>query len=451
MQYPTEPVDKKRGAKSARKSLEPELKVTARKAGKCNDPLSEDECESQNATSQPGEAESAVANSTKQSKGPPLPQPSQAELIALREQSTLRAIAYIRRALLRGREADFRNSGGDIIFLLRNAIFKGTGNVRRLADECVRRMMERWDKLEDIVVEEYTDFGELLVATECLHAKQEMHYDKYWPTIERQIELTRISLTNKCCEDMLRFDVAQHAQVSMLPVNSKLEYCFTCGQFARENGHAAYCEHPKCLDRKIPLQPSTAFDSLCEAVVWTSIFRRLGISPMQLTDNSARLEDCLSLVRPARPYKSQSVLGKELFQQQCYYITHLLFILSEWGGVNLSRQEASPHCHLFIEELSFLHANMDVVIRNKDPELVGEFLQSLWILGVKDSDQQMVKGHAYLLQSEKASASMNGCWVASSQDFRTKYHAAYCGVIGLAPFEYTKGKAMETELIQYFN
>ena len=417
LQYPTEPVDKKRGKKD----------------------------ESESASEEKPDWAASIEDLPES-----MPQPSQEVLVAMREKSTLRAIQYIRRALLRGRETDFRNSGGDIIFLLRNAIFKGRGDVSRMADECVRRMIERWDKLDDILVEEYTDSGELLVSSECLHAKLEMHYRQQWPTLERQIELTKLSLSNKCCDDMLRFDVAQHAQMQALPINYKKEYCRACGQYARENGHASYCEHPKCVDQRIELSSSTAYDSLCEATVWTSIFRQMNIPVMRLTDNDATLEDCLALVKCARPYHSQAKLGRELFNQQCYYITHLLFILSEWGGVNLSCQAASPLRHLFIEELTFLYSNMDVVIRNKDPELVGEFLQSLYILGLRDTDHQMIKGHAFLLQTEKNNAALNGNWVASSQDFRTKYHAAYCGVIGLAPFKYTEGAKMEPQFAPFF-
>jgi hypothetical protein len=108
---------------------------------------------------------------------------------------------------------------------------------------------------------------------------------------------------------------------------------------------------------------------MCEAVVWTNVFREIGLAPMHTSDTSASINDVFKLIRQLRPYQSLRRLGRDSYQSQCYFITHLTFILSGWGAIKLVPRS------LFIEEYLFLTSNMDVVIAMKDPELVGEFLQ----------------------------------------------------------------------------
>lgn len=86
-----------------------------------------------------------------------------------------------------------------------------------------------------------------------------------------------------------------------------------------------------------------------------------------------------------------------------------------------------------MEEYLFLVSNMDVVIRMKDAELVGEFLQALHILDTPHDHPAMQKGYHFLIGAEKK-GKMRGNWVPSSAPFYQRYHAAYCGIIGLAEF-----------------
>jgi len=86
-----------------------------------------------------------------------------------------------------------------------------------------------------------------------------------------------------------------------------------------------------------------------------------------------------------------------------------------------------------VEEYLFLLSNMDVVIRMKDAELVGEFLQALHILDTPHEHPVMQKGYHFLIGAEKK-GKMRGNWVPSSAPFYQRYHAAYCGIIGLAEF-----------------
>ena len=90
---------------------------------------------------------------------------------------------------------------------------------------------------------------------------------------------------------------------------------------------------------------------------------------------------------------------------------------------------------LFVEEYLFLLSSMDVCVAMQDPELVGELLQALHILATPHSHPAMQKGYHFLLGAEKP-GKMRGNWVPTSGSFYQKYHAAYCGIIGLAEFTF---------------
>lgn len=96
-----------------------------------------------------------------------------------------------------------------------------------------------------------------------------------------------------------------------------------------------------------------------------------------------------------------------------------------------------------MEEYLFLLSNMDVVIRMKDAELVGEFLQALHILDTPHDHPAMQKGYHFLIGAEKK-GKMRGNWVPSSAPFYQRYHAAYCGIIGLAEFVFDPSESVHT-------
>eukprot|EP00472_Partenskyella_glossopodia_P012753 CAMPEP_0197538960 /NCGR_PEP_ID=MMETSP1318-20131121/61191_1 /TAXON_ID=552666 /ORGANISM="Partenskyella glossopodia, Strain RCC365" /LENGTH=141 /DNA_ID=CAMNT_0043097527 /DNA_START=143 /DNA_END=565 /DNA_ORIENTATION=- len=109
-----------------------------------------------------------------------------------------------------------------------------------------------------------------------------------------------------------------------------------------------------------------------------------------------------------------------------------------WGKICLLENR-----HTLKEETAFLCANIDTVIRMKDPELVGEFVQALHILGFGDEDPVIIRGHRYLLQTESKTF-----WAGKKPTFYKRYHSAYCGIIGLADFKPDKGRKMPVEWIE---
>mmetsp|Transcript_28462 Transcript_28462/g.88079 ORF Transcript_28462/g.88079 Transcript_28462/m.88079 type:complete len:132 (+) Transcript_28462:266-661(+) len=78
-------------------------------------------------------------------------------------------------------------------------------------------------------------------------------------------------------------------------------------------------------------------------------------------------------------YQRIDELGHDFFRLQCYFVTHYIYVLSDWGRHMVHRE-------LFEEEFLFLLLNLGQVTSMEDPELIGEFIQCLRIFGVSSVD-----------------------------------------------------------------
>ena len=74
---------------------------------------------------------------------------------------------------------------------------------------------------------------------------------------------------------------------------------------------------------------------MCESLVWTSLFRELRIAPVVLADASVSFEHMLNLMKLIRPYRSLDERGLDSYKLQCYFLTHLTFVLTKWGACTM--------------------------------------------------------------------------------------------------------------------
>jgi len=131
----------------------------------------------------------------------------------------------------------------------------------------------------------------------------------------------------------------------------------------------------------------------------------------------------ISVLPQMYPYLPKEQLGVDLFKQQCYFVTHLILVLSKYGRLRL------PH-HLFRAEYKLLYQNMQTIVDMNDPELVGEFVDCLAILGATERDLTVLLGRRYLLKLE-IDRGGNGRWTDTDAHFYRHYHTSWCGVVGL--------------------
>ena len=170
--------------------------------------------------------------------------------------------------------------------------------------------------------------------------------------------------------------------------------------------------------------------------MWCYLFEEVGV-PLVCHDG-ARVSwaDAAALLPGARRYRPLAELGDDFFRLQCYFLTHFLYVASDWGAHALRAE-------LYAEELAFLLENLSVVVRLDDPELVGEFVQCLGILrvaGARDGDDDdrddgggggaaaaaararaapyVERAVAYLVERERKLGG-RGAWVPKTQSLYT--------------------------------
>ena len=304
------------------------------------------------------------------------------------------------------------------------------------AHAVVQELLARWDADKLSTVRNNSEPPHVMGVGELVHARLDLARRRAEPSPEGAaaapgadagelaalVGAIRSALDCMTCDDVLSFDASR---ARTLPQQL---YCLACGEFPfeirRVGGRRRSERHgsaPGAVVRRCAaancgaeLRLEVEFDRLTEALVWTSVFRDVGIAPVALGDAAVGLADVLALMPRIRPYRSLESCGAGSFTLQCYFVTHLVFVLSQWGRVRL--EPRSRYC----EEYLFLAANLRVVIWLADPELVGEFVHALHILGCGDRDAPMQQGRHYLLAAEKDGETTRGNWVTQSNTYKTR-------------------------------
>mmetsp|Transcript_31529 Transcript_31529/g.40541 ORF Transcript_31529/g.40541 Transcript_31529/m.40541 type:complete len:984 (-) Transcript_31529:506-3457(-) len=240
-----------------------------------------------------------------------------------------------------------------------------------------------------------------------------------------------------------RFDVTDI--MGFNPADGKIPYTPTehCGHCGKTNVRGTN----QCVDCDAYLKSKIDYGSLTDAVVWSYLFYEIGLS-FDCHSGNISFTEVSQLLPQARCYKSVDEMGHDFFKLQCYFLTHFIYVCSNWGQHALRRE-------LFAEEFEFILGNIKQVIRLDDPELVGEFVQCLRILQVteeRDPDiwplvQQCM---AYLIETERKKGS-KGLFVSTTCPLYSRYHASYCGAVGLIDYVYLQpGEKTETPLPSCF-
>lgn len=226
--------------------------------------------------------------------------------------------------------------------------------------------------------------------------------------------------------DVIGFDPRKHG-VPMTHVG----HCPNCGKENVVNNQVK--SNACCQNCNSTLESHTDYGALTDALVWAYLFEEVGMS-LTCHNSTVHLVDVMSLLPQVRcAYKELPELGHDFFRLECYFVTHLIYVASDWGRHSL-RQD------LFLEELIFLTRNLDEVVRNKDPELAGEFVQCLHILGVTKSNSltawNSIQCAMMFLMTVEESLGAKGTWVRNDLRIYDQYHASYCGALGLLAYRF---------------
>jgi hypothetical protein len=138
----------------------------------------------------------------------------------------------------------------------------------------------------------------------------------------------------------------------------------------------------------------------------------------------ARYADVLRWLPDMRPYLGPKKQNYSDFFDTVYAVTHLVYTLNGYGRYNLSPRWL-PH------EFAFLKANIKEAIDLEDPDMVGEFLDSLKSFGLGHDHPTIRLGTDYLLSEQNS----DGSWGdPDSEDGFQRYHATWAAIDGLRDY-----------------
>ena len=136
-----------------------------------------------------------------------------------------------------------------------------------------------------------------------------------------------------------------------------------------------------------------------------------------------RFADALAWLPDLRPYCGPHEGSNDDFYYSVYAITHLVYTLNDYGRYQLSPRWLP--C-----EFEFLKANLEEAIALDDPDMVGEFMDSLKAFGLANNGPMVRRGTQYLLSGQNA----DGSWGDPNQDDCERFHPTWTAVDGLRDF-----------------
>ena len=134
--------------------------------------------------------------------------------------------------------------------------------------------------------------------------------------------------------------------------------------------------------------------------------------------------DVLKWLPTMRPYPVGADENVECLRDAIYAVTHIVYSLNDYGTYRLSPRWLP-------QEFAFLKANVVSACERKDPELLGELLDSLKAFGLRASHPLIKCGARYLLAEQNE----DGSWGdPDEENIRTRCHTTWTAIDGLRTY-----------------
>ena len=236
-------------------------------------------------------------------------------------------------------------------------------------------------------------------------------------------EQIRSTVARYSAVDFLDFDPAREPPPSDIP-----KECRNC-RFQNRRG-AARCA--KCNTR-------LEFESRYE--VWLDALTRTHTGDVAGVRFGASYDDVLQWINVMRPYPRHWNADSDETFYAMYAIAHVIYTLNDYSRYRLSRTWLP-------EEYQYLKRHFPKAIREDDPEMLGEFMDTLRAFGVSEKDATFRKAVEYELSHQNA----DGSWGdAPSENLYTRYHSTWTAVDGLREYEFHGDQLRRPELLQIIN
>jgi hypothetical protein len=145
------------------------------------------------------------------------------------------------------------------------------------------------------------------------------------------------------------------------------------------------------------------------------------------TPLEGRYSDVLQWLPQMQPYPPHRY-GDWSYYDAIYAVTHVVYTFNHY---NLSR--ISPAC--LPAEFEYLQSNLPAAIQDRDPETLGEYVDSLRAFGMDYSDARLREATEYLLSAQN----QDGSWGdPTDKDVYNRYHTTWTSQGAIQEFSWTK-------------
>jgi hypothetical protein len=214
----------------------------------------------------------------------------------------------------------------------------------------------------------------------------------------------RLAARNFSASDLLGFDPGKE------PPPDDLPYPCDCA-FQNPRGRKA------CKQCKRRLRIRSRYKVWMEALANTYVAERSGVL------FGARYADVLAWTPVMRPYPTDED-DEQVLCDAIYAVTHIVYTLNDYGTYRLSRRWLP-------REFAFLKANVASSCTRKDPEALGELLDSLRAFGLSSTHSLIRRGTKYLLDEQNK----DGSWGdPHEKNIRTRCHTTWTAIDGLRSY-----------------
>ena len=284
-------------------------------------------------------------------------------------------------------------------------------SLRQLARSRAQKLAQRWSRLHPVVP---PDANSDLVLDFVL-----VRY-----ALSR-LGVRDVVLNAQICSAAKRFsaqDLLGFNPVSEPPAND-LPYTCDCG-LKNQRGRT-FCK--QCRRR---LEIQSRYRVWMRALASTYISGRCGIL------FGARYLDVLKWLPAMRPYPVGADENVEFLRDAIYAVTHIVYTLNDYSTYRLSPSWLP-------REFAFLKANVASACERKDPEVLGELLDSLKAFGLRASHPLIMRGTKYLLAEQNE----DGSWGdPDEENIRTRCHTTWTAIDGLRAYAWRGERLSRPEL-----
>ena len=149
-----------------------------------------------------------------------------------------------------------------------------------------------------------------------------------------------------------------------------------------------------------------------------------------------RYPEVLKWLPTMRPYPVGADENVEVLRDAIYAVTHVVYTLNDYGTYRL-RPGWLPR------GVCILKANVAGACERKDPELLGELLDSLKAFGLRASHPLIIRGTKYLLEEQNE----DGSWGDPDEEsIRRRCHTTWTAIDGLRTYAWRGERLSRPEI-----